>query len=207
MFSGIVERMVRVVSVTKVPGKSALIKLAVGKLTSGVRVGDSICLNGVCLTVTGRSKGVVSFDAIEETLRVTNLGELTKGSRVNVERSLLVTDRIGGHFVTGHVDGVGRIVKIDEEGQDSVKMWIEVAPDLTGMMIRKGSVAVDGISLTLVDVAAKQFSVCLIPHTLSITTLGYKGAGDSVNLEVDMLGKYVRKYFDEMSTQVTLRGA
>jgi len=202
MFSGIVEKLGRVVSVTKNPGKSALIKVAVGKLAKGVRVGDSVCVNGVCLTVTGRSRGVVLFDAIEETLRVTNLGELRKGSRVDIERSIMPTDRIGGHFVTGHIDGVGKIVKIEKEADASVKMWIESAPELTGMMIRKGSVAVDGISLTLVDVAADRFSVCLIPHTLSVTTLGQKTEGDSVNLEVDMIGKYVRKYLEEMNTQL-----
>ena len=201
MFSGIVEKLGRVVSVTKNPGKSALIKVAVGKLAKGVRVGDSVCVNGVCLTVTGRSKDVVSFDAVKETLRVTNLGELRKGSRVDIERSIMPTDRIGGHFVTGHIDGVGKIVKIEKEADASVKMWIESAPELTGMMIRKGSVAVDGISLTLVDVAASRFSVCLIPHTLSVTTLGHKTEGDSVNLEVDMIGKYVRKYLEEMNTQ------
>jgi len=112
------------------------------------------------------------------------------------------TDRIGGHFVTGHIDGVGKIMKIEKEVDASVKMWIESAPELTGMMIRKGSVAVDGISLTLVDVAADRFSVCLIPHTLSVTTLGQKTEGDSVNLEVDMIGKYVRKYLEEMNTQL-----
>jgi len=202
MFSGIVEKLGRVVSVTKNPGKSALIKVAVGKLAKGVRVGDSVCVNGVCLTVTGRSRGVVLFDAIEETLRVTNLGELRKGSRVDIERSIMPTDRIGGHFVTGHIDGVGKIMKIEKEVDASVKMWIESAPELTGMMIRKGSVAVDGISLTLVDVAASRFSVCLIPHTLSVTTLGQKTEGDSVNLEVDMIGKYVRKYLEEMNTQL-----
>ena len=202
MFSGIVEKLGRVVSVTKNPGKSALIKVAVGKLAKGVRVGDSVCVNGVCLTVTGRSRGVVLFDAIEETLRVTNLGELRKGSRVDIERSIMPTDRIGGHFVTGHIDGVGKIMKIEKEVDASVKMWIESAPELTGMMIRKGSVAVDGISLTLVDVAADRFSVCLIPHTLSVTTLGQKTEGDSVNLEVDMIGKYVRKYLEEMNTQL-----
>ena len=201
MFSGIVEKLGRVVSVTKNPGKSALIKVAVGKLAKGVRVGDSVCVNGVCLTVTGRSRGVVLFDAIEETLRVTNLGELRKGSRVDIERSIMPTDRIGGHFVTGHIDGVGKIMKIEKEVDASVKMWIESAPEFTGMMIRKGSVAVDGISLTLVDVAADRFSVCLIPHTLSVTTLGHKTEGDSVNLEVDMIGKYVRKYLEEMNTQ------
>jgi riboflavin synthase len=198
MFSGIVEKMAPVVSITK-RSKSALIQMDLGKLANGTKIGDSICVNGVCLTVTKKRKESVSFDVIDETLRVTNLGELIKGSKVNVERSLLLTDRIGGHLVSGHVDGVGKIAKIEQPAEDSVKLWIKTRADLLSSMIPKGSVAVDGISLTLVDVGESRFSVCLIPHTLSITTLGHKTEGDSVNLEVDAIAKYVRKYLDQMN--------
>jgi riboflavin synthase len=202
MFSGIVEKMVPIVSITK-RSKSALIRIDLGKLAKGTKIGDSIAVNGVCLTVTKKRKGVVSFDVIDESLRVTNLGELTKGSKVNIERSLSLTDRIGGHLVSGHADGVGRITKIERPANDSVKMWIETTTDLLSSMIPKGSVAVDGISLTLVDVGKNRFSICLIPHTLSTTTLGHKTGGDSVNIEVDAIGKYVRKYLGQINLKDT----
>ena len=198
MFSGIVEKTVPVVSIRK-RSKSALIHIDLGKLVRDTKIGDSISINGVCLTVTKKRKGTVSFDVIDETLRVTNLGELTKGSMVNIERSLRLADRIGGHLVSGHVDGVGKIVKIEQPAEDSAKLWVEAKSDLLSSMIAKGSVAVDGISLTLVDVGENRFSVCLIPHTMSATTLGRKTEGDSVNLEVDAIGKYVRKYLDQMN--------
>jgi len=198
MFSGIVEKSVPVVSVTK-RSKGTIIQIALGTQAKDTRVGDSICVNGVCLTVTKKRGGKVSFDVIAETLRVTNLGSLAKGSRVNIERSLRLTDRIGGHLVSGHVDGFGRIVKIERGPEDSVKVWIEAHTDLMASMIPKGSSAIDGISLTRVDVDESLFSVCLIPHTIAITTFGHKTEGESVNLEVDMIGKYVKKYLAEMN--------
>ncbi len=199
MFAGIVEKLAPVALVTKPPGKTASIELDLGKSRNSVRIGDSLCINGVCLTAAGKRKGIIAFDVIEETLRVTNLGELVKGSKVNVERSLLVSDRIGGHFVTGHVDGIGKIAKVEQMADGSVKTWIETETKLASMMIPKGSVAVDGISLTLVDVKEDSFSVCLIPHTLSTTTLAYKTKGATVNIEVDMIGKYVRKSLEQMN--------
>jgi riboflavin synthase len=199
MFAGIVEKLAPVVSVTKPPGKAASIKLDLGKDESSVQIGDSVCINGVCLTAAGKRKGIIACDVIEETLRVTNLGELIKGSKVNVERSLRVSDRIGGHLVTGHVDGIGRITKAEQMADGSVKKWIETETKLASMFIPKGSVAIDGVSLTLVDVKEHSFSVCLIPHTLSATTLGYKTKGATVNIEVDMIGKYVRKYLEQMN--------
>lgn len=198
MFSGIVEKLASIVSVAKQSASSALIKVDLGKLARTVRVGESVSLNGVCLTVTGKRKGIVSFDVIEETLRVTNLGGLKKGSRVNVERSLLLNDRVDGHLVTGHVDGTGKISGAEKEVDGSVKLWMETEVELLSLMIPKGSVAVDGVSLTLVDITGDSFSVCLIPRTLSTTTLGYKSKGDSVNIEVDMIGKYVKRYLEQM---------
>lgn len=164
-----------------------------------MRRGDSLCVNGVCLTVTGIRKGVVSLSVIEETLRVTNLGELVKGSKVNIERSLRLSDRIGGHFLSGHVDCTGRITRLEQMPDGSVRTWIACEAGLTANMVPKGSVAVDGISLTLVDVNKNSFSVCLIPHTLSTTTLGYKTQGATVNIEVDMIGKYVRKSIEQLN--------
>ncbi len=199
MFAGIVEKLAPVVSVTKPSGKTASITLNLGESGKGVRIGDSVCINGVCLTVTSKRKGTISLDAIEETLRVTNLGELVEGSRVNIERSLLPSDRIGGHFVTGHVDGTGKIASLEHMADGSVKTWIETGSEIVSTMIPKGSVALDGISLTLVDVTEDSFSVCLIPTTLSMTTLGFKVKGASVNIEVDIIGKYVRKFVEQMN--------
>lgn len=201
MFAGIVEKLAPVVAVEKAAGKNATIKVNLLKLSEGIKIGDSVCVNGVCLTVTSKRNTIVSFDVIEETLRVTDLGHLSKGSKVNVERSLSLSDRIGGHLVTGHIDGTGKISKVGMEADGSVKVWVETRAKLLSLMIPKGSIAIDGISLTLVDVTDASFSVCLIPHTRSMTTLGYKKEGDSVNLEVDMIGKYVLKVIEQMNPQ------
>lgn len=198
MFAGIVEQLATVISTSKPPGKPASIQLKLGALGKDVRKGESLCVNGVCLTVTSNLKGIVSLSVIEETLRVTNLSLLVKGTKVNIERSLRASDRISGHFVSGHIDGIGRITRIEQMSDGSVKTWISTGTGLTSMMIPKGSVAVDGISLTLVDVKENSFSICLIPHTLSTTTLGYKTEGATVNIEVDMIGKYVRKAIEEI---------
>lgn len=203
MFSGIIEQLASVVSVERLPGKSASIRVNLGKLADDTRRGDSVCINGVCLTATTKRKTVVSFDVIEETLRVTNLGTLAKGSKVNIERSLHLSDRIGGHFVTGHVDSTATISKVEKEQDGSLKIFVETDPRLLLLMVPKGSVAVDGVSLTVVDVAEKSFSVCLIPETLAVTTLGYKATGDSVNIEADMIGKYVKRYFDDANRPST----
>lgn len=199
MFTGIVEHLATVVSIAKPPEKTASIHLNLGKTGKGVRPGDSVCINGVCLTATGKRGSIISFDIIQETIRVTNLGELVKGSKVNVERSLLLSDRIGGHFVTGHVDGTGKIAGQEQMADGSAKTWIESGPGLASMMVPKGPVAVDGISLTLVDVKENSFSVCLIPHTLSTTNLAYKTKGALVNIETDIVGKYVKKSMEDMS--------
>jgi len=197
MFSGIVEQLAPVVSVEKTPGRSASIKVDLGALAGETRRGDSVCVNGVCLTATGKQGSVVSFDAIEETLRVTNLGSIVEGSKVNVERSLRLNDRVAGHFVTGHIDKTGTIFRVEKEPDGSLKMFIKTDSDVVMLMTRKGSVAVDGISLTVVDVSKDVFSVCLIPTTLSLTTLGSKREGDIVNIEADMIGKYVMRYLNE----------
>lgn len=154
--------------------------------------GDSIAIDGCCLTIVAMTGRGWEFQAGEETLSKTNLGTLRRGDLVNMERSLPVNGRLGGHFVQGHVDGVGAVDRIDRDA-DWVTMWFRVPASLAELMVSKGSVAVDGISLTLVDVQAERFSVALIPHTLSVTTLGQRRIGDTVNIETDILGKYAKK--------------
>jgi riboflavin synthase len=158
-------------------------------------IGASVAINGVCLTVVEIQGASFSFQAGPETLKLTNLGEIRPGARVNLERSLRVGDRLGGHIVQGHVDGIGRIDRRERQGEWET-IWFNCEPNLTRQMIRKGSIAVDGISLTLVDVTEGRFSVALIPHTMAITTLGFKQPGDSVNLEIDMFAKYVFRYME-----------
>lgn len=157
-----------------------------------VAIGDSIAINGCCLTAVALNGNLVDFQAGEETLRKTNLGDLQEGSRVNLERSLRVGDRMGGHFVTGHIDGLGKIRKIEQQGEWAY-YYFDVPPHLISHLASKGSIAVDGISLTVVDVDQTGFSVALIPHTLQATTLGSRKVGDSINLETDVLAKYVAR--------------
>lgn len=157
-----------------------------------VAIGDSISISGCCLTVVRVSDDGLDFEAGEETLSKTSLGNLKEGSSVNLERSLAVGARLGGHFVQGHVDGVAEVGVIDRSGE-WVDMWFRVPQEMTQLMVPKGSIAVDGISLTLVNVEGDRFSVALIPHTLDITSLGKRKVGDHVNIELDILGKYVAK--------------
>lgn len=162
------------------------------EIATKVTLGDSVCVNGCCLTVVDKSGDTFDFQAGSETLSRTNLGKLEPGDRVNLEGSLCVGDQLGGHYVTGHIDGLGLVDERDEEGEWA-KFWFRVPNSLTRQMASKGSVTVDGISLTLVDVESERFSVALIPHTLSETTLGFRQVGDRVNIETDILAKYVEK--------------
>ena len=157
-----------------------------------VEIGDSISICGCCLTVVKIHDDGLDFEAGEETLSKTSLGDLAEGATVNLERSLAVGARLGGHFVQGHVDGVATVDAIDRTGE-WVDMWFRLPANMTQLMVPKGSVAVDGISLTLVNVEEERFSVALIPHTLDVTTLGKRNVGDRVNIELDILGKYVAK--------------
>lgn len=191
MFTGIVESLGRVKQI-KIQSNSATIVLDLGQLAHDVRPGDSISVNGVCLTATQIKGSDVYFDASGETLSKTNIGNIEISDKVNIERSLRIGDKLGGHFVTGHVDGVGVINKINSEtGQCTI--WISVSKELTDMMVKKGSVAIDGISLTIVELRDSLFSVALIPFTLGATTLGFKNTGHKVNIETDMLGKWVKR--------------
>ncbi|QDU96298.1 riboflavin synthase [Lignipirellula cremea] len=161
-------------------------------IAGDAELGDSIAVNGCCLTVVARDGDVIAFDAGLETLSRTNLGRLRNDDRVNLERSLAVGDRMGGHYVSGHVDGVGRIDQRHDEADWST-FWFWSPPRLTRQMVSKGSITIDGVSLTLVNVEKERFSVALIPHTLSATTLGAMAPGHSVNLETDLLAKYVER--------------
>lgn len=201
MFAGIVEEMGRVEEVRSLPpGKRLVIRA--GVCASSVRLGDSICVSGCCLTVVAWEGEILEFDAGPETLARTILGDLEPGDPVNLERSLQIGDRLGGHFVTGHVDGVGTVrERIDE--QEWSTFWFNVPSALTRQLASKGSVAVDGISLTLVDVTESAFSVALIPHTLRVTTLGTKTAGSRVNLETDLLAKYVQRQLTGSATTLS----
>jgi len=173
-------------------GSAARLTVSASTVLGGTAVGDSICVNGVCLTVVEMEKSGFSADVAVETLKVTNLGELKAGAKVNLERALQLSARIGGHLVSGHVDAVGRIRERREEG-NGWRIFIE-APDTTlRYVIKKGSIAIDGISLTVADADEKGFSIAMIPHTAKLTTLGFKSAGDSVNLETDLIGKYVER--------------
>jgi riboflavin synthase len=191
MFTGLVEALGTVRSVTS-DGRSRDLIIAVPDLGAELALGESVAVNGCCLTIVERDGDNCRFQAGPETLSRTNLGQLTAGDRVNLERALRLGDRLGGHLVQGHIDGPGRIADRRKQG-DWDLVWFSCSVELTAQMAPKGSIAVDGVSLTLVDVADDRFSVALIPHTLTCTTLGVKGVGATVNLETDLLAKYVWK--------------
>jgi riboflavin synthase len=189
MFTGIIESLQRILKVQELTdGRELTVTSPFG---DEVRIGESIAINGACLTVV-QTEGGLRFQAGFETLNKTNLGDLRAGDRVNLERSLKLSDRLGGHLVTGHVDGIGHIRERAPHGEFELT-WFSAPLELLTQMAPKGSVAVDGISLTLMDVRVDRFSVMLIPHTLSATTLGIKQPGATVNLETDLLAKYVQK--------------
>jgi riboflavin synthase len=191
MFTGLVETLGSVGRVESDDDGRRITLFA--SFASELASGDSVAVNGACLTVVAHDADSCAFQAGPETLARTNLGELVPGDRVNLERSLRLSDRLGGHLVQGHVDGIGRIAERIRQGEWEL-VWFTCPPALAAQLVSKGSVAVDGVSLTLVDVAADRFSVALIPHTLANTTLGFKQPGAAVNLETDLLAKYVWKY-------------
>jgi riboflavin synthase len=201
MFTGLVETIGTIESV-EIEGSGRNLTIAAPTLTSEVKAGDSMAVNGACLTVVGNNGALLRFQVGPETLRLTNLGELVAGDRVNLELPLRLSDRLGGHLVQGHVDGIGQIVeRIPQADRGSEPgwelVWFTCPPGLAGQLVAKGSVAVDGISLTVVDVASDRFSVALIPHTLKETTLGLKRSGAAVNIETDLIGKYVWMYLQQ----------
>lgn len=191
MFTGLVEALGTVRDV-KPNGAGCDLVVSESALAPQLVIGESVSVNGVCLTVVTRQDDTFRFEVGPETLRCTNLGELKSSGRVNLERAAAVGARLGGHIVQGHVDGTGKIARRDRQGEWEV-VWFECPPELTQQMVPKGSIAVDGISLTLVEVTSNGFSVMLIPHTLDVTTLGFKEPGATVNLETDLIAKYVAK--------------
>lgn len=197
MFTGIVEELGIVRALRLLP-ESGQLTLEGKKVLSGTQIGDSIAINGVCLTVISQSDREFTVDVMAETLTKTNLAELKSGSRVNLERALQLQTRLGGHLVSGHVDGVGNIRRITPWGIAQV-YEISAPSTLLSYILPKGSIAIDGISLTVIDVESDYFTVSLIPHTFEQTTLGSKGIGASVNLETDLIGKYVARFMG-MST-------
>ena len=192
MFTGLVVELGDIVSLEK-RGRGARLFLNAKALSRDAKIGDSIAINGACLTVVEIRGTSLAFDISDETLKSTNLGEFKVRDRVNLEPALRLNDRLGGHFVTGHIDGVGRIRSKNLEGE-VYKIVIETEPWIAEYLVAKGSVAVDGISLTVVDLMRDGFSLVIIPHTADVTAIGLKGVGDKVNIEVDILGKYVSKY-------------
>jgi riboflavin synthase len=191
MFSGIVEALGTVVELKSEPPGCWLI-VREPKIAADTRVADSISVNGCCLTVVDRRDDTFAFQAGPETLARTNLGDLKPGSRVNLERALAVGDRLGGHFVSGHIDGVGTLLQRDDSGEWAT-FWFAVPRELAVQMATKGSIAIDGVSLTIVDSEPDRFSIALIPYTLNVTTLGSLQHGGKVNLETDLLAKYVQR--------------
>ncbi|MBR1696170.1 MAG: riboflavin synthase, partial [Selenomonas sp.] len=181
MFTGIIEEVGRI---RRIGGGQLAVDCA--KVVEDVQLGDSIAVNGICLTVTAFDKNHFTADVMPETLRRTSLSELGKGSPVNLERALTLSARLGGHIVSGHIDGTGEILSFQEEG-NAILMKIVAGPDLLRYIVEKGSVALDGISLTVASVTEKDFTVSLIPHTREVTNLGYKKAGSTINIETDVL--------------------
>jgi len=194
LFTGLILEMGEISSFKKRSG-GAILSLKANEVASTAKKGDSISVNGVCLTVVSKNNNTLSFDLSEETLRSTNLGSLKTGDIVNLEPSLSPDSKIGGHFVTGHVDAAGRIRSKVNTG-DMMKVEIEAPANIINFLVEKGSVAVDGISLTVVDILKDVFTVVIIPHTAKLTTIGFKGPGDTVNIEVDILGKYVARFLN-----------
>lgn len=197
MFTGLVETKGTVAAVIDQPPGRRL-TISAGQVAQGAAIGDSICINGCCLTVVAIDGNQLDFEAGEETLSRTNLGGLTIGSEVNLERSLAVGDRLGGHYVTGHVDTLGTLIERRDDPPWAF-LHFRLPQSFASQVAAKGSIAVDGVSLTVVDVGDDSFSVALIPHTLEVTTLGNRAVGDDVNLETDVLAKYVQRSLQSTS--------
>lgn len=191
MFTGIIEEVGRILSISK-GINSAQINIEAKKVLEDVKLGDSIAVNGVCLTVTSFKHNSFTVDVMPETMRRSSLNNLKKGSLVNLERALALGERLGGHIVSGHIDCTGKVVNIKNE---DIATWVtvEVPDDALKYIVLKGSITIDGISLTVAEVNEKSFSVSLIPHTKGETTLYEKKLGDEVNIECDLIGKYVER--------------
>ncbi|MDO4773253.1 MAG: riboflavin synthase [Bacillota bacterium] len=192
MFTGIVEEKGKIVGIKKSP-KSILLSIQAKQIFDDLKLGDSVATNGVCLTVTDMKGDIFTADVMNETVKRTNLKDLKSGDFVNLERALTLNTRLGGHIVSGHIDGTGSIYKIKQD--DIAYIYtIRTSPEITRYIIKKGSVAIDGISLTVVDVDETSFSLSIIPHTMKHTVLTDKQIGDTVNIENDLVAKYIEKF-------------
>lgn len=194
MFTGIIEDIGQITGINKIGGKWVFSIRT--RLAGGIQEGDSICVDGVCLTATGVSGDYFTADASLETLRITTLNEKTQGSKVNIERAMGSNGRFGGHFVTGHIDGVG-IIKEKRSSGESLRLSIEVPKEIARYIVKKGSVAIDGISLTVNSRDDNIFAVNIIPYTADKTTIGEKDIRDKVNIETDIIGKYIESFFTD----------
>ena len=202
MFTGIIEEMGTVRRLNQSPNRCEL-ELSASKVLEGTQIGDSIAVNGVCLTVIRLGEEHFTADVMPETLRRSNLGQLKPGSKVNLERAMAANGRFGGHIVAGHIDGTGNILAMQPEG-NAVLVTISATPELLRYVVEKGSIAIDGISLTVAKVSHTDFTVSLIPHTGEETTLLKHRPGEIVNLETDIIGKYVEKLMQPKSNGVTM---
>jgi len=192
MFTGIVQETGTVSAIDR-KGSITVLGIRSEQVVQSAEIGDSISVNGVCLTITSLEQGIMHFDLSAETLKTSNIGSLRRGDRVNLEPALRPSDRLGGHFVTGHIDGVGSIKRKRRTGE-TTEIEIGAPEEVLKYVVKKGSIAIDGISLTVVDVSGDSFKVVIIPHTMDVTTIGWKEVNDTVNLEADILGKYVAKF-------------
>lgn len=196
MFTGIVEHIGRIADVMTQAGVTRF-RIDLGPIGDGVKLGDSVAVAGACLTVAAIESDLYCFEAIPETLEKTRLGGFAPGDAVNLERAMSSSGRFDGHMVQGHVDGVGRIRRFDRKDHEAL-LHIECDVELALQLVDKGSITIDGVSLTIVRVVQDGFHVALIPHTLEVTTLSNLSVGDAVNLEVDVFGKYVKQYLDRV---------
>jgi riboflavin synthase len=194
MFTGLIEEVGTVIAL-RANGEAKRLEIAAPQLAGGVRVGDSVAINGCCLTVASRDDSTLTFDVLQESLARTNLKSLQPESRVNLELALSAGARLGGHFVQGHVDCAAQILALDETGAD-LRLEIELSPEFAHYVACKGSIAVNGISLTVAEVSLKSFAVWIIPHTRAETNLAEAKSGDLANLEFDLLAKYVERMLD-----------
>lgn len=195
MFTGIIEEIGTITSVQS--SKDAIVfTIGAKKIADDMSLGDSIAVNGVCLTVTAFNESSFSVDVMPETVKSTSLNQLKQGSKVNLERAMSANGRFGGHFVSGHVDGVAKIVK-KQRISNAVYYELQVSENLTDTLIHKGSITIDGISLTIFGLEKEKVVISIIPHTLMETILGSKDVGDMVNIECDMIGKYIKKFINQ----------
>ena len=199
MFTGLIEEVGTLRAVRR-GAHSAVLSIGAETVLSGLKTGDSVAVNGVCLTVTAQDSGGFTADVMHETLNRSSLGALAPGSPVNLERAMAADSRFGGHIVSGHIDGTGAITQVR---RDDNALWytVEASPALLRYIVEKGSIAIDGISLTVARVDGQSFAISAIPHTVSVTTLAHRRVGDPVNLETDVLGKYVEKLLQPLQAE------